>query len=87
MRARLTLLALVAASIAAAPAVASAQTKRKPVQRYEAARSYPQDDQSYLYLTPGSAKSKGSPTYVTSGSSRFNQPWAMTQFDWIGDFN
>jgi glutamine cyclotransferase len=87
MRARLTLLALVMASVVAVPAVSQAQTKRKPVQRYDAARTYPQDDQSYLYLSPGSAQGKGSPTYVTSGSRRFNQPWAMSQFDWIGDFN
>ncbi len=85
MPARLILLALAAASIAATPALA-AQAKRKPAQRYDAARTYHQDDQSYLYLTPGSAQPKGSPTYVTSGSQRFNQPWAMTQFDWIGDF-
>lgn len=52
----------------------------------QAARSRapaPQDDQSYLF-THGPVEPGGPPSYVTSGSRPFNQPWYMSIYDTTG---
>jgi hypothetical protein len=59
------------------PSAAPAGRARAPAQ---------QDDQSYLFsnapLEPG-----GPPSYVTSGSRPFNQPWYMSIYDTTGGWN
>ncbi|MFO1149384.1 MAG: hypothetical protein U1E62_13495 [Alsobacter sp.] len=66
----------VAATLKAAPKTATA----KPATGKPAA---PQDDQSYLF-TKGPKEQGGPPSYITSGSRSFNQPWYMTIYDTTG---
>jgi hypothetical protein len=90
MRKELALIAAVAVTAALAgvgPSPAATKTKKPdataPVKR---TAPRPEDDQSYLFLSPGSAEPAGAPDYATRGSARFNQPWAMTVYDRLGDW-
>lgn len=83
MQARIVLSAALVALLAAGQASAAPKKPKKaappPATRVE-------PDQSYLYLSPGSAEPGGAPDYVTRGSARFNQPWAGTVYDTLGDW-
>ncbi len=65
--------------LAFAAGLAQAQTKpaaKKTTRTTQPAKVQP--DQSYLYLSPGSAPRDGGPNYVTQGMRESNQPYFNT---------
>ncbi|MCZ8096580.1 MAG: hypothetical protein ACRCU1_19330 [Alsobacter sp.] len=72
--------ALAIAGMAFASGMAQAQTKPAAKKTTRAAQptAKVQPDQSYLYLTPGSAPRDGGPNYVTQGMRESNQPYFNT---------
>jgi hypothetical protein len=65
--------------LAFAAGLAQAQTKPAAKKTTRAAQpAKVQPDQSYLYLSPGSAPRDGGPNYVTQGMRESNQPYFNT---------
>lgn len=79
---RTVLVALAATAFAGAALAQTNPAPRKAVPA-PAPKAAPRQDQSYLYLTPGSVERKF-PSYMTTGVRGADQPYANTHVDATG---